>query len=107
MRVRRARSGYIKKEPQPFVRLEYLDETLETVEPFVLSVQQSECERRQTDLYGFQCNLSGVREPESVSNTLANQEWMDAMTAEIDSLHDNGVWDTTRRSKAGREQVDL
>ena len=34
-----------------------------------------------------------VREPKSVSDALTNQEWVDAMKAEIDSLHDNSVWE--------------
>jgi len=34
-----------------------------------------------------------VKEPKSVSEALTSPEWVDAMRAEIDSLHNNGVWD--------------
>ena len=55
--------------------------------------------------------MSNVREPKSVSDALTNQEWFDAMKAEINSLHDYSIWEGTctvsRRPKAYREQVGL
>ena len=41
-----------------------------------------------TDFYG---NLSDQR-AKSVNDALTNQEWVDEMKAEIDSLHDNSAW---------------
>ena len=84
--------------------LEYSDESSETVEPSVPAVRRSECERRQTNFYGFQCNLSDVKEPKSVNDALTNQEWVDAMKAEIDSLHDNSVWELVQLPE-GRKPV--
>ena len=81
-----------QKESEPLVYLEYSHEPLETTGPSVPAVRRSERERRQTDFYGFQCNLSDVKEPKSVSDALTNQEWIAAMRTEIDSLHDNSVW---------------
>ena len=45
-----------------------------------------------------------VREPKSVSDALTNQEWVDAMKAEIDSLHDNSVWELVQLPE-GRKPV--
>ena len=61
------RCGFVEpsqtqKESQPLVHLEYSDESSETVEPSIPEVRRSERERRQTDFYGFRCNLSGVKE---------------------------------------------
>ena len=93
-----------QKEPQPLVYLECSDEPSETIEPSVPVVRQSERERRQTNFYGYQCNLSDVKEPKSVSDALTNQEWVDAMKAEIDSLHDNSVWELVQLPE-GRKPV--
>lgn len=93
-----------QKEPQPLVYLECSDEPSETIEPSVPVVRQSERERRQTDFYGYQCNLSDVKKPKSVSDALTNQEWVDAMKAEIDSLHDNSVWELVQLPE-GRKPV--
>ena len=93
-----------QKETQPLVYLEYSDESSETVEPSIPVVRQSERERRQTDFYGFRCNLSDVKEPRSVSDALTSQEWVDAMEAEIDSLHDNRVWELVELPE-GRKPV--
>ena len=93
-----------QKEPQPLVYLEYSDEPSETIEPSVPAVRQSERERRQTGFYGFRCNLSDVKEPKSVSDALTNQEWVDAMKAEIDFLHDNSVWELVQLPE-GRKPV--
>ena len=93
-----------QKEPQPLVYLECSDEPSETIEPSVPVVRRSERERRQTDFYGYQCNLSDVKEPKSVSDALTNQEWVDAMKAEIDSLHDNSVWELVQLPE-GRKPV--
>ena len=82
-----------QKETEPLVYLEYSDEPSEAAEPSVSAVRRSEREKRQTDFYGFRYNFSGVKEPKSVSHALTNQEWADAMKAEIDSLYDNSVWD--------------
>ena len=76
-----------QKEPQLLVYLKCSDEPLETVEPSILAVRRSERERRQTHFYGFRCNLSDVKAPKSVNNALTNVQWVDAMKAEIDSLH--------------------
>ena len=67
------------------------DEPLETVEPLIPAVRQSESERRQTNFYDFWHNLSDVKEPKSVNNAPTNQQWVNAMQAEIDSLHDCSV----------------
>lgn len=34
-----------------------------------------------------------MKELKSVGDALTSREWVDAMQAEIESLHDNGVWD--------------
>ena len=73
--------------------LECSGEPSEAVQPSAPAVRRSERERRQTDFYGVRCNMSDVREPKSVSDALTNQEWVDAMKAEIDSFHDNSVWE--------------
>ena len=94
----------IQKEPEPLVYLECSDEHSETAEPSVPTVRRSEREKKQTNYYGFRCNFSGVKEPMSVSDALTNQEWADAMKAEIDSLHDNSVWDLVQLPE-GRKPV--
>ena len=93
-----------QKEQQPLVYLECSDEPSETIEPLEPVVRRSECERRQTDFYGYQCNLSDVKEPKSVSDALTNQDWVDAMKGEIDSLHDNSVWELVQLPE-GRKPV--
>ena len=93
-----------QKDPEPLVYLKYSDEPSKTAEPSVSAVRRSECEKRQTDFYGFQCNFSGVKEPKSVSDALTNQESADAMKAEIDFLHDNSVWDLVQLPE-GRKPV--
>ena len=82
-----------QQEPQRHVYLEYSDEPSETVEPPVSIPRRSGRERRYPDYYGYQCNLSDVKEPNSVSDALTSQVWADAMKTEIDSLHDNRVWE--------------
>ena len=93
-----------QKEPEPLVYLEYSNEPSETAEPSVPAVRQFEREKRRTDYNGFRCNFSSVKEPKSVSDALTNQEWADAMKAEIDSLHDNSVWDLVQLPE-GRKPV--
>lgn len=82
------------EESEQQVYLEYPDEPSETVDlPAPPSPRRSERERRQPNYYGFQCTLSDVKEPKSVSDAQESQEWTDAMQAEIDSLHDHDVWE--------------
>jgi len=76
-----------------WVFLELSDEPSEVVEPPVRTERRSERETRPPEFYGYHCNLSQVKEPKSVSEALTSPEWVDAMRAEIDSLHNNGVWD--------------
>ena len=83
----------VEKEPQRSVCLEFPDEPTEEVESPVRTVRRSDRQTRPPDFYGYQCNLSQVKEPKSISDALTTREWVDAMQAEIDSLHDNGVWD--------------
>ena len=71
----------------------------ERVDSPVSVLRCSEHERRKPDQYGFQCNLTGVKEPNFVSDALTNHEWADAMEAEIDSLHDNDVWELVELPK--------
>ena len=109
-------------EPQESERqvvLEYSNEPSETVEsptvesptvesPTVESPapppRRSERERKQPSYYGFQCTLSDVKEPKSVSDALKSQEWTDAMQAEIDSLRDHNVWELVELPE-GRKPV--
>ena len=91
-------------ETQRHVYLEYSDEPSETVEPPVSILRRSERERRQPDYYGYQCNISDVKEPKSVSDALTNQAWDDAMKTEIDSLCDNRVWELVELPE-GRKPV--
>ena len=49
--------------------------------------------------YGFQCILTDVKDPNCVSDGLTNHEWVDAMKAEIDSLHENDVWELVKLPK--------
>ena len=93
-----------QQETQRHVYLEYSDEPSETVEPPVSILRRSERERRQPDYYGYQCNLSDVKEPKSVSDALTNQAWVDAMKTEIDSLCDNRVWELVELPE-GRKPV--
>ena len=87
-----------EQEPLRYVHLEYSDESTETVEssetesPVPVS-RRSDRERQRPDYYGYQCNLSHVTEPTSVSDALKNHAWADAMKVEIDSLHNNHVWE--------------
>ena len=53
----------------------------------------SERVRKQTEFYGYQCHVTDTKEPKSVSEAQANQIWADTMKNEIDSLHDNNVWE--------------
>ena len=55
--------------------------------------RRSQREKRKPDRYGFSCNLTAVEEPVSVNDALTRQEWIDTMNTEMDSLHDNDVWD--------------
>ena len=55
--------------------------------------RHSEWVRKQIEFYGYQCNVTDIKEPKSVSEAQANQIWADAMKNEIDSLHDNNVWE--------------
>ena len=99
-----SRSPLRRRHNHLCIYLEYSDESSETVEPSIPVVRRSERERRQTDFYGFRCNLSDVKEPRSVSDALTSQEWVDAMEAEIDSLHDNRVWELVELPE-GRKPV--
>ena len=83
-----------QQEPQKYVYLDYSDEPLEinSPEPSVPR-RHSERVRKQTEFYGYQCNITDINEPKSVSEAQANQIWADAMKNEIDSLHDNNVWE--------------
>ena len=71
----------------------------EIVDSPVSVLRRSERERRKPDRYGFQCNLTDVKEPNCVSDALTNHEWADAMKAEIDSLHENDVWKLVKLPK--------
>ena len=95
-----------QQEAQKYVCLEYSDEPAETVglpeslpespeslpEP-PLPRRHSERERKQTEFYGHRCNLTDIKEPKSISEAKENQQWVDAMENEIQSLHDNDVWE--------------
>ncbi len=78
-------------EPQKRVYLEYSEEdtettsvpeTADTSEPVP---RRSDRERRQPNYYG-RCIVADVKEPSSVRNAMENQEWLDAMQTEIDSV---------------------
>ena len=99
-------SSPVEKEPEPPVLFEFSDEPTEAVETPVRSdepteavetpvhtVRRSDRQTRPPDFYGYHCNLSQVKEPKSVGDALTSQEWVDTMQAEIESLHDNDVWD--------------
>ena len=59
-----------------------------------MPVRCSERERRQPDFYGYSSSLTSVKEPQSVREALTSPKWVnDAMRTEIDSLHDNRVWE--------------
>ena len=58
------------EEPQCFVCLEFPDEPTEVVESPVRMVRRSDRQTRPPDFYGYQCNLSQVRELESISDAL-------------------------------------
>ena len=59
----------------------------------------SQQEKRKADQYGFSYNLSTIEEPVSVKDALMQKEWIDAMNSEMDSLHDNDVWDLVELPK--------
>ena len=67
--------------------------------PVYCMLRRSERERRKPDRYGFQCNVTDVKEPNCVSDALTNHEWADAIKAEIDSLHENDVWELVELTK--------
>ena len=62
-------------------------------------LRRSEHERRKPDRYGFQCNVTDDKEPNCVSDALTNHEWADTIKAEIDSLHENDVWELVELTK--------
>ena len=106
-----------QKESEWQVYPEYSDEPMETVESPAHSDEPSETadspappprrserERREPNYYGFQCNLSDVKEPKSVCDAQKSQEWADAMQAEMDSLHDHNVWELVELPE-GRKPV--
>ena len=99
----------IQDAQQKHVQIEFSDEVSDTESSQLVpqpppQPRRSERERRRTDFYGFQCNLTDVKEPTSVNDALATQEWMDAMRLEIDSLHENHVWEVVELPK-GRKPV--
>ena len=61
--------------------------------------RRSQQEKRKPDRYGFSCNLYTIEEPVSVKDALMQKEWIDAMNLEMDSLHDNDVWDLVELPK--------
>ena len=88
-----------QQKQQKHVYLEYSDEPLETTDlpeslpESPLPRRYSERERKQTKFYGYRCNVTDINEPKSVSEAQANQKWADTMKNEMDSLHDNNVWE--------------
>ena len=56
-------------------------------------LQYDDLNMRGDRLISIATCLIDVKEPKSVSDVLTNQEWVDAMKAEIDSLHNNSVWE--------------
>ena len=97
-------SSQVEKEPELPVLFEFSDEPTEAVETPVHTVRRSDRQTRPPDFYGYHCNLSQVKEPKSVGDAVTSQEWVDAMQAEIESLHDNDVWDLVRLPE-GRKAV--
>ena len=85
---------FTQHEPKKYVYLEYSDEQTDaTNSPEPLMLRRSERERKQTEFYGQRCNVADIKEPTSVSEAQTNQNWLDAMKKEVDSLHDNSVWE--------------
>ena len=88
-----------QREPQRLVYLEYPDEPSETTdhEPSV-PVLHSERERRQPDFYGYNSNLTSVKEPQSVREALTSPKWVNA----VRTLR---VGTASRRLESCKEQV--
>ena len=61
--------------------------------------RHSQREKRKPDRYGFSCNLTTIEEPVSMKDALMQKEWIGAMSSEMDSLHDNDVWDLVELPK--------
>ena len=102
-----------QREPKKYVYLEYSDEQADvTNSPEPLMLRRFECERKQTEFYVQRCNVADIKEPTSVrlSEAQANQNWLDAMKKEIDSLHDNkcmGTCRITSRLKGSGKQMGV
>ena len=89
-----------QREQERYVYLEYSDEPSETIDsPCSPPRQRSQRERRPPIYYGYQCNLTHVKEPKSVDDALNSPEWFDAMKMEIDSLRDHDVWELVELPK--------
>ena len=66
-----------------------MDNSLELLPEPPLPQHHSEHQKKHTEFYVYQCNMTDIKEPKSVSNTQANQNWADAMRNEINSLDEN------------------
>ena len=95
---------YSDESTETFESPAHSDEPSETADSPAPPPRRSERERRQPNYYGFQCNLSDVKEPKSVCDVQKSQEWADAMRAETDSLHDHNVWELVELPE-GRKPV--
>ncbi len=63
------------------------------VVPSSVTPWRSVRERKPPNYYGFECNLTSVKEPESVTDAFKSQGWTHAMQTEMESLRDHDVWD--------------
>ncbi len=91
---------------------ESLDDAMSTAElPSIsdstvsdVTLRRSERVRTRPNFYGHACNVCDVEEPQSVQDALSKPEWKRAMITEIDSIHDNQVWDLVDLPK-GRQPI--
>ena len=77
------------------------DETLSDT-PVQPAPRRSERERRPPVYYGEWANVSNYQEPQTFRQALESPDklhWMDAMKNEIESIHDNDVWDLVELPK--------
>ena len=65
----------------------------------MFTLKHSQQEKRKPDRYGFSCNLTTIEEKVSVKDAWMQKEWIGAMNSEMDSLHDNDVWDLVELPK--------
>ena len=87
-------------EENRYVQLELSSDDEAVTDDFPEQVlRRSEREKRPPNYYGVWMSASEEKEPTTVNNALSSPDWLDAMKAEIKSLHTNDVWDLVELPK--------